>query len=128
MTKHPIVRIYTLLKNDTELAQRLPNKIFTFDIPENYQKAQYTPFIRITEILMTNTLYKDGDSSHYRFLFAVETFGTDVHTVYSISEQVNEVIKSENGRCYNRSLSKDDELKLFNQMLEFEIILPIKEQ
>ncbi|MEX2956500.1 hypothetical protein AB4M78_08700 [Staphylococcus pasteuri] len=128
MTRHPIVRMYDLLKNDSELAQKLPNKIFTFVIPEGYQKTQYTPFIRITEILMTNTLYRDGDSEYYRFLFAVETFGNDINTVYSISERVVEVIKGQNGRCYNRNLSKEDDLGLFNQMLEFEIILPIKEQ
>lgn len=120
--------MYDLLKSDSELAQKLPNKIFTFVIPEGYQKTQYTPFIRITEILMTNTLYRDGDSEYYRFLFAVETFGNDINTVYSISERVIEIVKGQNGRCYNRNLSKEDGLGLFNQMLEFEIILPIKEQ
>lgn len=124
--------MYALLNNDETLKQLLNvskgPKIFNFEIPEDYQKSTYTPFIRITEVFMTNALYRDGDSEYYRFLFAVETFGNDINTVYTVSERVNEVIKANNGRCYDRTLSKDTDLGVFNQMLEFEIILPIKEK
>lgn len=132
MNRHPIVRIYDVLNKNDELAKHLKSmkgpRIFNFKIPENYQKAEYTPVVRITEILLTDTLYRDGDSANYRFLFAVETLGTNIANVYSISELIEEIIKSINGRCYKRDLLEDEKLGLFNQMLEFEIILPKKEK
>ena len=131
MTRHPVVRVYSWLKNDEKLEQLLnsskQSKIFNFEIPENYQKAEYTPLIRITEILLQNTIYRDGDSEYYRFLFAIETFGNDINTTYTVSEYVNDIIKQHNGRVISRDLSKDKELGLFNQMNEYEIILPVKE-
>lgn len=130
-TRHPIVRIYLWLKSDRELERLLNSskqpKIFNFEIPENYQKVEYTPLIRITEILLQNTIYRDGDSEYYRFLFAIETFGNDINTTYTVSEYVNDIIKQHNGRVISRDLSKDKELGLFNQMNEYEIILPVKE-
>ncbi|WP_415425711.1 hypothetical protein [Staphylococcus borealis] len=130
-TKHPIVRIYSWLKGNKELEQLLNSskkpKIFNFEIPENYQKAEYTPLIRITEILLQNTIYRDGDSEYYRFLFAIETFGNDINATYTVSEYVNDIIKQHNGRVISRDLSKDKELGSFNQMNEYEIILPVKE-
>lgn len=130
-TRHPIVRIYSWLKSDKELERLLNSskqpKIFNFEIPENYQKVEYTPLIRITEILLQNTIYRDGDSEYYRFLFAIETFGNDINTTYTVSEYVNDIIKQHNGRVISRDLSKDKELGLFNQMNEYEIILPVKE-
>lgn len=131
MTRHPIVRVYNILKDNKELAQLLNSskqpKIFNFEIPENYQKAEYTPLIRVTEILLQNTIYRDGDSEYYRLLFAIETFGNDINTTYTISECVNDIIKQHNGRVISRDLSKDRELGIFNQMNEYEIILPVKE-
>ncbi|MHB7934166.1 hypothetical protein BUZ34_03155 [Staphylococcus haemolyticus] len=131
MTRHPIVRIYSWLKSDKELERLLNSskqpKIFNFEIPENYQKVEYTPLVRITEILLQNTIYRDGDSEYYRFLFAIETFGNDINTTYTASEYVNDIIKQHNGRVISRDLSKDKELGLFNQMNEYEIILPVKE-
>ncbi|MDU0443807.1 hypothetical protein QVA78_03120 [Staphylococcus haemolyticus] len=130
-TKHPIVRIYSWLKGNKELERLLNSskqpKIFNFEIPENYQKAEYTPLIRITEILLQNTIYRDGDSEYYRFLFAIETFGNDINATYTVSEHVNDIIKQHNGRVISRDLSKDKELGIFNQMNEYEIILPVKE-
>ena len=130
-TRHPIVRIYSWLKSDKELERLLNSskqpKIFNFEIPENYQKVEYTPLIRITEILLQNTIYRDGDSEYYRFLFAIETFGNDINTTYTISEHVNNIIKQHNGRVISRDLSKNKKLGLFNQMNEYEIILPVKE-
>ena len=130
-TRHPIVRIYSWLKSDKELERLLNSskqpKIFNFEIPENYQKVEYTPLIRITEILLQNTIYRDGDSEYYRFLFVIETFGNDINTTYTVSEYVNDIIKQHNGRVISRDLSKDKELGLFNQMNEYEIILPVKE-
>ena len=131
MTRHPIVRVYSWLKSDKELERLLNSskqpKIFNFEIPENYQKTEYTPLVRITEILLQNTIYRDGDSEYYRFLFAIETFGNDINTTYTVSEYVNDIIKKRNGRVISRDLSKDKELGLFNQMNEYEIILPVKE-
>lgn len=131
MTRHPIVRVYNILKDNKELAQLLNSskqpKIFNFEIPENYQKVEYTPLIRITEILLENTIYRDGDSEYYRFLFAIETFGNDINTTYTVSEYVNDIIKQHNGRVKRQDLSKDKKLGIFNQMNEYEIILPVKE-
>ncbi|MEB5794028.1 hypothetical protein [Staphylococcus hominis] len=131
MTRHPIVRVYSWLKSDKKLEQLLNSskqpKIFNFEIPENYQKAEYTPLIRITQIDLRNTIYKDGDSTHYRFLFAIETFGSDINTTYTVSEYVNDIIKERDGRVIGRDLLKDKELGLFNQMNEYKIILPVKE-
>jgi len=131
LTRHPIVRVYSWLKSDKELERLLNSskqpKIFNFEIPENYQKTEYTPLVRITEILLQNTIYRDGDSEYYRFLFAIETFGNDINTTYTISEYVNDIIKQRNGRVKRQDLLKDKKLGLFNQMNEYEIILPVKE-
>lgn len=131
LNRHPIVRIYSWIKGNKELEQLLNSskqpKIFNFEIPENYQKAEYTPLIRITEILLQNTIYRDGDSEYYRFLFAIETFGNDINATHTVSEYVNNIIKQHNGRVISRDLSKDKELGIFNQMNEYEIILPVKE-
>lgn len=137
MTRHPLVRMWDLLRKDTELVDML-NKIrketskqpliYTFEIPENYQKTEQAPFIRLTEIMNGNALEHDGRSNHYRYLFAVETFGISINDVHSINERVVEIIESSDGICFERKLSRDDEFNLYNQMLSFNIILNKKEQ
>lgn len=132
MNEHPLV-IMNVLLSDNEPLVRMMNeiredktediRIFTFDIPENYQKLSSTPFIRLTEIYLHNTFYNDDESAHYRFLFAVEVFGATMNDVHTISNEVIKVIKAKNGRCYDRFLDKDDELNIYHNMLKFEIIL-----
>ena len=102
--------------------------IYTFEIPESYRKKEDVPVIRVTEIHNGNALEHDGGSSHYRYLFAVETFGNSINDVHSINERVVEIIESINGICFERELSKDEDFKLYNQMLSFNIILTKKEQ
>lgn len=102
--------------------------IYTFEIPESYQKTEEAPFMRLTEIMNGNALKNDGGSGHYRYLFAVETFGKSISDVHSINERVVEVIESINGICFERELSKDEDFSLYNQMLSFNIILNKKEQ
>ncbi|MDA3100745.1 hypothetical protein NVR12_11720 [Staphylococcus pseudintermedius] len=77
--------------------------------------------------MLENTLYRDGDSEYYRFLFAVEAMGNDINTTHAVSERVNDIVKSHNGRVISRDLSKEDKLGIFNQMNEYQIILPVKE-
>lgn len=101
--------------------------IYTFEIPESYQKTEEAPFMRLTEIMNGNALENDGSSGHYRYLFAVETFGKSISDVHSINERVVEVIESINGICFERELSKDEDFSLYNQMLSFNIILNKKE-
>lgn len=125
--RHPIVRMWDVIRKDSQTAQATKNLIFTFTIPEIYQKKEAAPFIRITQILLQNTFYNDGDSANYRFLFAVETFGTSINQIYTINEHIVDVYKAMNGRCYDRTLSYDNDVGLYNEMLEFEIILPTKE-
>ncbi|REI31453.1 hypothetical protein [Staphylococcus felis] len=127
--RHPLIRMYHIIKNDKELLSLMNQsnpQIYTFEIPDDFQKKENAPFIRITEIRLHNTLFNDSDSNHYRFLFAVEVIAKTIQQTYEISERVNEIIKSKYGRCYDRDLSKDD-FGLFNNMLEFEIILNEKE-
>ena len=102
--------------------------IYTFEIPESYQKTEEAPFMRLTEIINGNALENDGGSGHYRYLFAVETFGKSINSVHSINERVVEIIESINGICFERELSKDEDFNLYNQMLSFNIILTKKEK
>ena len=45
-------------------------------------------------------------------LFAIETFGNDINTTYTVSEHVNDIVKQYDGRVISRDLSKDKELGL----------------
>ncbi|MBX5315956.1 hypothetical protein [Staphylococcus caprae] len=132
VNEHPLVRMTVLLSEDEQLLKLMNDNriskvndplIFTFDIPAEYQKESYTPFIRLTEIYINNDLYNDSDSSHYRYLFAIEVFGGSLNTVHEISNQVVNIIKSKNGRCYDRVMGKDDEFNLYNNMLKFQILI-----
>ncbi|MCG7307091.1 hypothetical protein WL555_02910 [Staphylococcus warneri] len=132
VNEHPLVRMNVLLSEDEQLLKLMKDNrvsktdeilIFTFDIPDEYQKESSTPFIRLTEIYMNNDLYNDSDSHHYRYLFAVEVFGGTLNTVHEISNQVINIIKSKNGRCYDRVMDKDDEFNLYNNMLKFQILI-----
>ncbi|MGX0075793.1 hypothetical protein [Staphylococcus warneri] len=132
VNEHPLVRMNVLLSEDEQLLKLMKDNsvsktdeilIFTFDIPDEYQKESTTPFIRLTEIYMNNDLYNDSDSHHYRYLFAVEVFGGTLNTVHEISNQVINIIKSKNGRCYDRVMDKDDEFNLYNNMLKFQILI-----
>lgn len=132
VNEHPLVRMNVLLSADEQLLKLMTDNrvsktdeilIFTFDIPDEYQKESRTPFIRLTEIYMNNDLYNDSDSHYYRYLFAVEVFGGTLNTVHEISNQVINIIKSKNGRCYDRVMDKDDEFNLYNNMLKFQILI-----
>lgn len=137
MTRHPIVRMWDVLRKDEQLVSMMDKVrktsakqplIYTFEIPESYQKTEEAPFIRLTEIMNGNALENDGGSSHYRYLFAVETFSKSINDVHSINERVVEIIEDINGICFERELSRDEEFNLYNQMLSFNIILTKKEQ
>lgn len=136
MTRHPIVRMWDVLRKDGQLISMMDKVrktsakqplIYTFEIPESYQKTEEAPFIRLTEIMNGNALENDGGSSHYRYLFAVETFSKSINDVHSINERVVEIIEDINGICFERELSRDEEFNLYNQMLSFNIILTKKE-
>lgn len=136
MTRHPLVRMWDILRKDNQLIDLLNNArgtatkqplIYTLQIPEDYQKTEKAPFIRLTEIMNGNALEHDGRSDHYRYLFAVETFGTSINTVHSINERVVEIIEGIDGICFERELDKDEKFNLYNQMLSFNIILTKKE-
>lgn len=137
MTRHPLVRMWDVLRKDNQLIQLLNDirgeateqpLIYTLEIPENYQKTEFAPIIRLTEILNRDALKHDGRSNHYRYLFAVETFGSSINDVFQINERVVEIIEGINGVCFERELEKDEKFKLYNQMLSFNIILKKKEQ
>ncbi|PTI80602.1 hypothetical protein BU064_00100 [Staphylococcus succinus] len=137
MTRHPIVRMWDVLRKDEQLISMMNEVrktsakqplIYTFEIPESYQKTEEAPFMRLTEIMNGNALENDGGSSHYRYLFAVETFSKSINDVHSINERVVEIIEDINGICFERELSRDEEFNLYNQMLSFNIILTKKEQ
>lgn len=136
MTRHPIVRMWDVLRKDEQLVSMMNEVrktsskqplIYTFEIPESYRKKEDVPVIRVTEIHNGNALEHDGGSSHYRYLFAVETFGNSINDVHSINERVVEIIEGINGICFESELSKDDTNGLHNQMLSFNIILTKKE-
>lgn len=132
MTKHPIVRIYEYLNEFNNLTEALNNirktnteepLIFTFEIPEDYQKSSTAPFIRITPIYLKENIWSDNDSESYRFNFAIETFSKRISDSYQISELVIKRLKEINGICYAQDLSKDNEFNLYNNELQFEITL-----
>ena len=132
MNEHPLVRMTVLLSDNEPLVQMMNDirekktddiLIFTFDLPDDYQKTSSAPFMRLTEIYLHNTFYNDDESAHYRFLFAVEVFGATMNDTHKVSNEVIKIIKQRNGRCYDRFLDKDDELNIYHNMLKFEIIL-----
>lgn len=132
MNEHPLVRMNVLLSDNEPLVQMMNDirekktddiLIFTFDLPDDYQKISSAPFMRLTEIYLHNTFYNDDESAHYRFLFAVEVFGVTMNDTHKLSNEVIKIIKQSNGRCYDRFLDKDDELNIYHNMLKFEIIL-----
>ena len=113
--------MWDLLRKDEQLVSMMDNVrktsskqplIYTFEIPESYQKTGEAPFMRLTEIMNGNALENDGGSGHYRYLFAVETFGKSISDVYSINERVVEIIERINGICFERELSKDEDFNL----------------
>jgi len=134
--RHPLVRMWDKLRKD-ELLVSMMNEvrgtnskqplIYTLEIPETYQKTEEAPFMRLTEIMNGNALENDGGSSHYRYLFAVETFSKSINDVHLINDRVVDVIEDINGICFERELNKDEEFNLYNQMLSFNIILNKKE-
>lgn len=125
--RHPLVRMWEVLSKDEVLASMTNNLIFTNTIPETYRKKESAPFIRVTQILLQDTLFRDGDSEYYRFFFAVETFSTSINKAYEINQRVIDIVKSLNGRCYTRNLDFDKDVGLYNEMIELQIILPKKE-
>ena len=101
--KHPIIRIFNVLKKDNQLIDLLNDVrgqdspqplIFTLDIPEDYKKTEQAPFIRITEVFNGDTLEHDGRSDHYRYLFAVEVFSASISNIQSICNQIEAIIQS----------------------------------
>lgn len=137
MSKHPLVRMYQLINSNDELVQLIKSKqktqtdeppIFTFKIPETYQKTEYAPFIRLTVINLGNAVYRDNDSNHYLFSFAVETFAKSISEAYEISQKIISIFKTIDSKCFAQDLSEDEEFSLYNNMLSFRVLLNEKEQ
>ncbi|ALN76067.1 hypothetical protein [Staphylococcus agnetis] len=136
LNRHPLVRVWDKLRKDERLvtlmnevrkSQTEQPLIYTLQIPEDYRKTENAPFMRLTQIMKGNALNHDGGSSHYRFLFAVETFGRTINDVYQINQRVVEIIESINGVCIDSELQKDEKFNLYHEMLSFNIILTKKE-
>lgn len=137
MNRHPLVRVFDTIVNDHVVCELLNEfrgyetdqpLVFTMHIPEDYQKENHAPFVRVSEIILQNTFFNDGDSNHYRFLFSVETFGTTINEVYQINEQIIKRIESKNGKCYERQINQSNDIDLYYEMLKFNIIYNEKEQ
>ena len=99
-----------MVKSDKELERSLNSskqpKIFNFEIPENYQKAEYTPLIKLQKFYY-KTQYTEMAIVNTIAFITIETFGNDINTTYTVSEYVNDIIKQHNGRSDKPNFSKD---------------------
>lgn len=133
--KHPLNIVYDHLDKDEILNEKLSNyrkddsydynMIFTFEIGEEYQKSELSPFLRFAPITMQQGGYSDGyDSQYYELYFSLEIFTELISQGYDLAGYIIDKYKKDlNCICYAQDLQFDEKHKLYNTFLRFKIIV-----
>lgn len=122
--------MYKLLSSDTNLVELLDKirgkafdesgdfltGVFTNDIPENYQKTDLAPFIRIEMILESESNYFGDDNYGEEQRCQVSYWTNKLGDSLKIKKRIDEIMKVNGLRQYDAGRYPDPDIKplLFN--------------
>lgn len=104
-------RVYRLLNTDLRLVQilneirggALPNQengIWKHDIPSNFRKKEYAPFIRLNPVFEADFGYTDDESMSEEQRVQISFWTKNDTDAYRIKEQIDEILKVNNFTRY----------------------------
>jgi hypothetical protein len=106
--------VYDLLMNDANVTSLVnPDMVFVLDVPENYQKIQNAPIIRINEIGDYQENYASNKPFSFVFSIQIDVWAKDLETLDIAKETLDKLLSDNNWSQYNGFLDKDPDINLF---------------
>lgn len=104
----PIKVAYDLLINDKNFTALVnPDNIFMLDVPEDFQKVEKLPLVRINEIMD----YQDGFASNMPFSMVisiqVDVWGKSIKNLDPIQEELDKLFAQNGWAQYMGGIDKD---------------------
>jgi hypothetical protein len=104
----PVKVVYDILMNDENITSLInPNMIFMIDVPEDYQKLEKLPLVRINEIMD----YQDGFASNMPFSMVisiqVDVWGNSIKSLEPIQTALDKLMAQDGWAQYMGGIDKD---------------------
>ena len=110
----PVKVVYDLLMNDTNITSLInPDMIFTLDVPEDYQKVENAPIVRINEISDYQQDFASNKPFTLVFSVQVDVWARDLKTLDNIQTALDTLMSNNYWSQYNGALDKDPDIDLF---------------
>ena len=91
--KLPIEIVYELLMNDETITSLVnPDYIFTIRVPEDYQKVENAPIIRINEINDYQTSFANNGAIEISITVQVDVWAKDLRTLREIRKALDSLL------------------------------------
>lgn len=106
--------VYDLLMNDEGIGN-LMNKdmIFTIEVPEDYQKVENAPIIRIDEINDYQDRYANNQPFSSVVSIQISVWSKDLRTLDEFKTYLDKLMATNNWSQYNGVLYKDPDIDLY---------------
>lgn len=91
--KLPVVVVYELLMNDETITSLVnPDFIFTMRVPEDYQKVENAPIIRINEINDYQANFANNKSIEINITVQIDVWANDLQTLGQIRTALDNLL------------------------------------
>lgn len=111
--KLPIEIVYELLMNDETITSLVnPDYIFTIRVPEDYQKVENAPIIRINEINDYQTSFANNGAIEISITVQVDVWAKDLRTLREIRKALDSLLSKHQWVQRANALDDDPDIDL----------------
>lgn len=111
--KLPVEIIYELLVNDETITSLVnPDYIFTIRVPEDYQKVENAPIIRINEINDYQTRFANDRAIEINITVQIDVWANDLRTLRDIREALDNLLSEHQWVQRANALDDDPDIDL----------------
>lgn len=110
----PVKVVYDILMNDENITSLInPNMIFMIDVPEDYQKVENAPIIRINEISDYQEDFASNKPFTLVFSVQVDVWANNLKILESFQTALDALMSKNYWSQYSGALDKDPDIDLF---------------
>ncbi|WZY00362.1 hypothetical protein NSQ26_13920 [Bacillus sp. FSL W7-1360] len=111
--KLPVERVYDLLIGSKTITHLVRSDfIYTLDVPEDYQKVENAPMIRINEIGEYQSGFATNEAIQLRQTVQIDVWGIDIQMLKPIRNALDAVMSGHQWALSTSALDKDPDISL----------------
>lgn len=123
----PVKMVYDLLMQDEGITNLVnPDMIFTLEVPEEYQKIDIAPIVRINEISDNPEDYASNQPFTVVFSVQVDVWAADLGALDQAKQLLDAMLLKNGWAHYSGALDKDPDIDLYRLARRYRTTQKIK--